>query len=45
MKILVATEKAFVPVAVKQIRDVIEYAGHELALLENYCLPYPMQML
>jgi D-3-phosphoglycerate dehydrogenase len=36
MKILVATEKAFVPVAVKQIREVIETAGHELALLENY---------
>ena len=36
MKILVATEKAFVPVAVKQIREVIEAAGYELALLENY---------
>ena len=36
MKILVATEKAFVPVAVKQIREVVESAGHELALLENY---------
>lgn len=36
MKILVATEKSFVPVAVKQIREVVESAGHELALLENY---------
>jgi len=36
MKILVATEKAFVAVAVKQIREVVETAGHELALLENY---------
>jgi D-3-phosphoglycerate dehydrogenase / 2-oxoglutarate reductase len=36
MKILVATEKAFVPVAVKQIREVVESAGHKLALLENY---------
>jgi D-3-phosphoglycerate dehydrogenase / 2-oxoglutarate reductase len=36
MKILVATEKAFVPIAVKQIREVVEAAGHELALLENY---------
>jgi D-3-phosphoglycerate dehydrogenase len=36
MKVLVATEKAFVPVAVKQIREVVETAGHELALLENY---------
>jgi D-3-phosphoglycerate dehydrogenase len=36
MKILVATEKAFVPVAVKLIREVVEAAGHELALIENY---------
>lgn len=36
MKVLVATEKAFVPIAVKQIRNVVEAAGHELALLENY---------
>src|SRR5512147_673811 len=36
MKILVATEKPFVAIAVKQIREVIESAGHEFALLENY---------
>lgn len=36
MKILVATEKAFAPVAVSQIREVIESAGFKLALLENY---------
>jgi D-3-phosphoglycerate dehydrogenase / 2-oxoglutarate reductase len=36
MKILVATEKAFVPVAVKLIREVVVSAGHQLALLENY---------
>ncbi len=36
MKVLVATEKAFAPAAVNQIRDVIEAAGYELALLENY---------
>lgn len=36
MKILVATEKAFAPVAVNQIREVIEAAGHQLVLLENY---------
>jgi len=36
MKILVATEKAFVAIAVKQIREVVESSGHELALLENY---------
>jgi D-3-phosphoglycerate dehydrogenase / 2-oxoglutarate reductase len=36
LKVLIATEKAFAPVAVKQIREVIEAAGYELALLENY---------
>jgi D-3-phosphoglycerate dehydrogenase len=36
MKILVATEKAFAPVAVKLIREVTDTTGHELVLLENY---------
>lgn len=36
MKILVATDKAFAPVAISQIRKVTEAAGYELALLENY---------
>ena len=36
MKILVATEKPFSPIAVKHIRQIIEAAGYELALLENY---------
>lgn len=36
MKILVATEKPFAPVAVEGIREVVEDAGHELALLEKY---------
>jgi D-3-phosphoglycerate dehydrogenase / 2-oxoglutarate reductase len=36
MKILVATEKAFSAVAVKQIREVTEAAGFNLVLLENY---------
>jgi D-3-phosphoglycerate dehydrogenase len=36
MKILVATEKAFAPVAIKLIREVTDAAGHQLALLENY---------
>jgi len=36
MKILVATEKAFAPVAVTQIREVTEAAGYQLVLLENY---------
>ena len=36
MKILVATEKAFAPAAIKLIREVIDASGHQLALLENY---------
>lgn len=36
MKVLVATDKPFAPVAVKMIREVVEKAGHELALLEKY---------
>ncbi len=36
MKILVATEKAFSAVAVRQIREVAEAADHKLLLLENY---------
>ena len=35
MKILVATEKPFAPVAVEGIKNVVEAAGHELALLEK----------
>ncbi len=36
MKVLVATEKPFAPVAVEGIRKVVEDAGHQLALLEKY---------
>lgn len=36
MKILLATEKAFAPVAVMSMREVIESAGFEFKLLENY---------
>lgn len=36
MKVLVATEKPFAKVAVDGIREVIEGAGMELALLEKY---------
>ncbi len=36
MKVLVATEKPFAAVAVNGIREVIEEAGYELALLEKY---------
>ncbi len=36
MKVLVATEKPFAPVAVAGIRRVVEEAGGELALLEKY---------
>ena len=35
-KVLVATEKAFAPVAVQGIKKIVEEAGFELALLENY---------
>jgi D-3-phosphoglycerate dehydrogenase / 2-oxoglutarate reductase len=35
-KVLVATDKPFAPVAVKGIRKVVEEAGYELVLLENY---------
>ncbi len=36
MKVLVATEKPFAPVAMEGIRKEIEGAGHELVLLEKY---------
>ncbi len=36
MRVLVATEKPFAKVAVDGIREVIEGAGYELALLEKY---------
>ena len=36
MKILVATEKPFAKVAVDGIREIVEKAGHEMALLEKY---------
>lgn len=36
MKVLVATEKPFAPVAIEGIRSEIEKAGYELALLEKY---------
>jgi D-3-phosphoglycerate dehydrogenase / 2-oxoglutarate reductase len=36
MKILVATEKAFAPAAIEQIREVAISEGHKLVLLENY---------
>lgn len=35
-KVLVATDKPFAPIAVKGIRKVVENAGFELVLLENY---------
>ena len=36
MKVLVATDKPFAKVAIDQIREVIQGAGFELALLEKY---------
>jgi D-3-phosphoglycerate dehydrogenase / 2-oxoglutarate reductase len=43
MKILVATDKPFAPVAVNQIKAVVEAAGYKLALLENYKSPSDLQ--
>ena len=39
MKVLVATEKPFAAAAVNGIREIVEGAGHELALLEKYTEP------
>ena len=36
MQVLVATEKPFAAAAVNGIRNIVERAGHELALLEKY---------
>jgi D-3-phosphoglycerate dehydrogenase / 2-oxoglutarate reductase len=36
MKVLVATEKPFSPIAIRQIREVNDAAGFTLELLENY---------
>ena len=35
-KVLIATEKPFAPTAVEGIREIIEAAGYELAVLEKY---------
>jgi len=35
-KVLVATDKPFAPIAVNQIKSIIEKAGHQLVLLEKY---------
>ena len=36
MKVLVATQKPFAPVAVEGIREIVREAGYEFALLEKY---------
>ena len=36
IKVLIATDKPFAPIAVKGIRKVVDDAGFELALLEGY---------
>lgn len=36
MKVLIATEKPFAPVAVNGIKEIVTEAGYELALLEKY---------
>jgi D-3-phosphoglycerate dehydrogenase / 2-oxoglutarate reductase len=39
MKILVATDKPFAGIAIKQIKEVVEKGGHVFALLEKYKTP------
>ena len=36
MKVLVATEKPFAKVAIDGIKQVLDEAGYEMALLEKY---------
>jgi D-3-phosphoglycerate dehydrogenase len=36
IKVLIATDKPFAPVAVKGIREIVEAQGYELVLLEKY---------
>lgn len=36
VKVLIATDKPFAPVAVKGIREIVENQGYELVLLEKY---------
>jgi D-3-phosphoglycerate dehydrogenase len=43
MQILVATEKPFAPVAITQIREVVEKGGHTLILVEKYKTPQELQ--
>lgn len=44
MKILVATDKPFAPVAIEQIREVAVKAGHTLVLLEKYKTPQELHV-
>lgn len=44
-KVLIATDKPFAAVAVKGIREIIEAAGFELALLEKYTEKHNFLML
>jgi len=39
MKVLVATDKPFAPIAVAKIREIVEKGGHSLTLLEKYKTP------
>ncbi|MDR2414157.1 MAG: 3-phosphoglycerate dehydrogenase [Odoribacteraceae bacterium] len=39
VKVLIATDKPFAPVAVKGIREIVEEQGYELVLLEKYTSP------
>ena len=39
MKVLVATDKPFAPIAVAKIREIVEKGGHSLTILEKYKTP------
>ncbi len=39
VKVLIATDKPFAPVAVKGIREIVEKQGYQLVLLEKYTSP------
>ncbi len=44
MKILVATEKPFAPIAITQIREVAVKGGHTLVVLEKYKTPQELHV-
>ncbi len=43
MKVLVATDKPFAGIAIKQIKEVVESGGHTFVLFEKYKTPQELQ--